>query len=245
MHVFITGSTQGLGYHMALEFLRRGHEVTINGRFEASVKKALDQFKDAGFKDVNGLVFDVSNYEAFERSTKELGAVHLWINNAGVYQWPEPLEDHTWEIIDQVFDVNLKGAVYGTKLAISRMEDHRGGIYNVEGFGSDGRMQALMTLYGTSKYAIRYFTRSLAKESKRQDLIIGLLNPGIVQTDFLKSTYPKDQEIRQKYERFYRRFASPPQTVAKVLVHGILANRKNSKTIKYLTGVRFLKKLIF
>ena len=41
-----------------------------------------------------------------------------------------------------------------------------GAIYNMEGMGSDGRKHAGLTMYGTSKYAVHYFTESLALEAK-------------------------------------------------------------------------------
>ena len=56
----------------------------------------------------------------------------------------------------------------------------------MEGFGSNGMMRPKMTLYGTSKSAISYFTRSLAIEAKNTSVKIGTLSPGMVATEFLK-----------------------------------------------------------
>ena len=39
--IVITGSTKGIGFNLALEFLRKGHQVTINGRSEDNLNKAI------------------------------------------------------------------------------------------------------------------------------------------------------------------------------------------------------------
>ena len=63
-----------------------------------------------------------------------------------------------------------------------------GQIYNVEGYGSNDAMMTGLTLYGTSKRAVTYFTRSLAKESRDLTggrILVCRLTPGIMITDFL------------------------------------------------------------
>lgn len=49
-------------------------------------------------------------------------------------------------------------------------------------------MREKLTIYGTSKSAISYFTRSLAIESKNTNVKVGTLSPGMVATDFLKES---------------------------------------------------------
>lgn len=39
--ILITGSTRGIGLGMAAEFLKRGHNVVVSGRSQASVDKAV------------------------------------------------------------------------------------------------------------------------------------------------------------------------------------------------------------
>jgi NAD(P)-dependent dehydrogenase (short-subunit alcohol dehydrogenase family) len=52
-HVVITGSTRGIGYGLAQEFLQAGCKVIINGRSQKSVEHALNSLrvKDASFVD--------------------------------------------------------------------------------------------------------------------------------------------------------------------------------------------------
>ena len=74
----------------------------------------------------------------------------------------------------------------GCKVALTGMlRQGHGKIFNMEGFGSDGMVQPGMAIYGATKSAVRYFTKSLVREYKDTPLIIGYMSPGIVVTDLL------------------------------------------------------------
>ena len=60
--VVITGSTRGLGFALAKEFLERGCRVTISGRTRESVKRALSRLSSTAEGRQSGLGFD-----AFQR----------------------------------------------------------------------------------------------------------------------------------------------------------------------------------
>src|SRR5688572_24132502 len=65
MNIVITGSTQGLGSGYAREFLKRGHNVMVSGRKQASVDKAVSDLRRVAPPGVGvaGLPCDVSRIE--------------------------------------------------------------------------------------------------------------------------------------------------------------------------------------
>ena len=111
-----------------------------------------------------------------------------------------------------------------------------GQIFNMEGFGSDGRMMKKMTIYGTSKYALRYFTRSLAKEAANTQVQVGTISPGMVITDLilhsLKTTSPDDIEHTKN---IFNILGERVETVTPFLVDRILKSNKNNNHIAFLT----------
>jgi NAD(P)-dependent dehydrogenase (short-subunit alcohol dehydrogenase family) len=120
-----------------------------------------------------------------------------------------------------------------------------GAIYNMEGLGSDGRMIAGLIPYGTTKYALRYLTKGLAKEVEGTPVRMCHLSPGMVTTDLLVG----DLEEMSATERAQRVkliniLADKVETVTPWLAARILANRKNGNHIAWLTGgkvaIRFL-----
>jgi NAD(P)-dependent dehydrogenase (short-subunit alcohol dehydrogenase family) len=60
---------------------------------------------------------------------------------------------------------NVLGAMYGARVALRGMlEQGYGALYNLEGLGSSGNWMKGLTLYGSSKAALRYLTDAWARE---------------------------------------------------------------------------------
>ena len=236
--VVITGSARGLGFEMAKVFLENNVNVVISDLKEENLKKAKDELKkietDAIVKyfvcdvtkksDIEGLI----NY-----SKKAFNNIDIWINNAGVNQPDKAIWELTEEEIDLVFDVDLKGAVMGSKLVMEEMiKQGYGAIYNIEGYGSNDAKMLGLSIYGTSKRAITYFTEALAKESEVRDngVIVGKLSPGIMITDFITNALGNKEKIElpEKTKKVYNILGDYTDVVAKFLVNGILSNTKNN-----------------
>ena len=248
-NVVITGSTRGIGFGLALEFLSRGHKVCINGTSKKSTEKALAKLKKYSKQIivVSGNVAKNSTHERlFDLSTQKFGSVDIWINNAGISTRNVNTVDLDKDEIKKLYDINIKGMTLGTLVALRKMKEQGyGKIFNMEGFGSDGRMMPKMTIYGTSKYALRYFTRSMAKEAKSSGVQIGTLSPGMVITDLiltsLETTDPKELE---RTKNIFNILGEKVETVTPVLVEGILKSRKNNDRIAFLTGRKVMWKFI-
>lgn len=242
MNVVITGSTRGIGYGLAEEFIKAGHSVLINSRDRIQCglvsAKFLSKYPDAI---IHIYSCDVTCFNSVERmfweANRYFGSVDIWINNAGMNQNCIPIEEQTINNISEVIDLNIKGTVYGTKVALKGMSQTGGSIYNMEGFGSNDMMRDNMSIYGLSKRAVTYFTRSISKEYKKSNLNICLLNPGMVMTDLLLSPKPKNMKI-------INILADKVETVTPYLVKKILSNKKNGQSIEWLTKRKALSRFI-
>ena len=251
----ITGSTRGLGYEMAKDLRRYGLNVILNGsnaeRLEGAVN-ALKKIKGRG--GVAGFCADVGSAEEVRalaaHAAERFGAVDIWINNAGVNQPMKAIWELSDDEVDSLIEIDLRGAVIGSRIAAELMESQpQGGyIYNVEGYGSNDAMMLGFNMYGTSKRAVTHFTVALAKEleERHSKVKAGRLSPGIVATDFLTNALGGEQKIELpgKTKRFYNIVAEPPDVVAHFLVKSMLANRKNNVRINRLTNVRLLSRFI-
>jgi short-subunit dehydrogenase len=115
----------------------------------------------------------------------------------------------------------------------------------MEGFGSDGRMMKRLSIYGTSKRAVRYFTRSLKKELGETNIRIGTINPGMVKTDFLNVDRDfENEKEKAQYDKVMRILAEDPENVSLYIVEKILKNTSNWHAIKYLSGWKLASKII-
>lgn len=250
-NVVITGSTRGLGLEMAKEFLIKGCNVTISGSKPESFLKAKDELK--GFEkqfiyfdcNVRNMV-DIENL--WQKSVEKWGSVDIWINNAGQNYPSESLWDVPDEYVDAVVDTNIKGVIYGSKVAAENMlSQGHGQIWNMEGLGSNGMIVEQTILYGTSKRALTYFTKGLAKELKNSPVKVGRLSPGMMLTDFItKSPTGEVSKVTQdsRFRKIFNTLGDRPETVAKFLVPRILSNTKQSAHIVWLTNLKAMKRFI-
>lgn len=238
--VVITGSTKGIGYGLAQEFLKRGCRVVINSRKQADVQKAEAEFASLYQKEnVAGFVGDVSNYEdnqkLFDFAKSKFGRVDVWINNAGLSMirkmfWEQPVER-----MKEVVDTNLLGVMYSSQIVINEMLKQGGGqLYNMEGLGSDGRIADGLAVYGSTKRALNYFTKSLQLETKNTPVQVCLLSPGIVITDLLIQDYEGMPEKFERAKKFFNILGDTVETVTPYLAEKILAN-KDGKKVAWLT----------
>ncbi len=245
--VVITGSTRGIGLFMAKEFLKAGCNVTISGRHEQlteEIKKELSGFKGRMIY-VPCNVQDRNDIERlWKHSADQWGRVDIWINNAGQNSPYELCYNTESSYVDALVDTNIKGMIYGSQVAAKNMLAQGGGkICNMEGLGSNDMIQAKTILYGTSKRALTYFTKALAKELKGTSVIAIRLSPGMMLTDFITKTPDGDESPVLKDKRFisiFNTLADKPETVAKFFIPRILSSTKNDSHIVWLTNKKIM-----
>lgn len=247
--IVITGSTRGIGLGLARAFLQRGCSVVVSGRevetlsaIEAAIAQEFDSDR------ISGIPCNVREPEQIEelwsRAISRFGTIDIWVNNAGFANHPAPV----WELdpaqVQGMIETNIMGVVCGSQTAARGMlAQGQGAIYNMEGMGGDGRMHNGLTLYGTSKYAVHYFTKALAQELEGSGVIAASLRPGMVATDMIIEPYRGKPEEWQRVKRIFNIIAERPEIVTTWLVERMLTNEKSgilsySSTLKLM--LRFL-----
>ena len=244
--VVITGSARGLGLEMAKVFRQNNVNVMISDLKEENLIKAKEQLQTIQSNaKVEYCVCNVTSSKDFQSLvtyTKDtFGQIDIWINNAGVNQPDKAIWELSEQEINLVFDVDLKGAVMGSKIAMEYLlQQGHGAIYNLEGYGSNDAMMLGLSVYGTSKRAMTYFTQALAKEveTRNSNILVGRLSPGIMITDFITNALGNQQKIElpEKTKKVYNILGDYPDVVAKFLVESMLKNTKNNAHLEWLTS---------
>lgn len=252
-NVVITGSARGLGFEMAKVFLENNNNVMISDLSQEKLESAKEELNRINsMAKVEYKVCDVTNSgdvsSLIDYANEKFGGIDIWINNAGVNQPDKAIWDLSEKEIDMIIDVDLRGTIICSKLIMEYMSKvNKGAIYNVEGYGSNDAKMLGLSIYGTSKRAVTYFTEALALESevKNTGVIVGKLSPGIMITDFLVNSFRnKKMHLSDKNKKIYNILGDYPDVVAKYLVNKMIENTNNNIRINWLTTRRAMFKFI-
>ncbi len=243
--IVITGSTQGIGFGLAGEFLKLGCAVVISGRSPDRVEKAAASLS-ARFdgQRVAGFTCDVTQFDQvqalWDAAASRFGRVDIWINNAGIANPQANFWDQSPQVLSQVVDTNLLGAMYGSVVALRGMlKQGSGALYNMEGYGSRGKnMVTGLGLYGTTKAGLRFLDEALFEEVKGKPVIVGAILPGMVATNMISSQYEGRPQDWERARRIFNIIADRVETVTPWIAKRVLENDKNGARISWISSAR-------
>lgn len=186
--ILITGVSRGLGRAMTEEFIRLGHTVIGCGRSEKAVADLKKQF--ASPNDFTAV--DVSSDEEVAAWAKRVlpshGAPDLLLNNAALIARNAPLWQVPAKVFSDVIDVNIKGVANVIRHFVPAMVARRSGVIVNFSSGWGRSADAEVATYCATKWAIEGLTNSLSQELPSGMAAVPL-NPGIIDTDMLRSTF--------------------------------------------------------
>lgn len=173
---------------MAIEFSSRGWTVAGGARNIDALEGLSKQI------DINSLflpmdVSDPESVESFARNIKEnLGVPDLLVNNAGLINKNAHLVDVSPEEFSAVMAVNLGGIHNMIRSFVPMMKDAgRGIIANFSSYWGQSTAPEVGP-YCATKWGVEGLTRSLAQELP-DGLGAVAFNPGVINTDMLRSTF--------------------------------------------------------
>ena len=219
----ITGSTRGLGNAIAAAFLAEGARVVVSGRHDASARIAAEKLDPTGTH-VLAIRCDVSNLQSvreLSRGTIEhFGRYDIWVNNAGLSAPFGPTALIPADMFASVLNTNIIGTYYGTHCALQHfVPERRGKIVNILGRGDTGAVP-LQAAYSTSKFWLKAFTETVAKEQRDSGVGIFGYNPGLMTTEFLSHAEAiEGYEARlNPLKTVVRMWGNPPEVPALEIV---------------------------
>jgi NAD(P)-dependent dehydrogenase (short-subunit alcohol dehydrogenase family) len=184
----MTGVTRGLGLALAEKFIELGHTVLGCGQKRDIIENLRLRFRpphDFGAIDV-ALESQVEPWAA--RLLSSRGVPDLLINNAGVINENAPLWQVPADEFDRVIDVNVKGVANVIRHFLPAMIARKSGLIINMSSGWGRGVAKEVAPYCCSKWAIEGLTLALAEELPRGMGAIPL-NPGVVDTDMLRSCF--------------------------------------------------------
>ncbi|PZO92140.1 MAG: oxidoreductase [Sphingomonas sanxanigenens] len=202
----VSGSTGGIGLAIAQALGREGAKVTIVGRGQTGVDKAV-----AATENASGIVADLATADGAEAVIKALPHVDILVNNLGIYEAKpfEEISDADWL---RLFEVNVLSGIRLSRHYFPGMLARDWGRVIFIASESALSIPEEMVHYGMTKTAQLAVARGLAERTKGSGVTVNSVLPGPTQSEgifeFLRSiaSDPKasDAEVEAEFFRLHR-----------------------------------------
>jgi NAD(P)-dependent dehydrogenase (short-subunit alcohol dehydrogenase family) len=186
--IVITGVTRGLGHALAEEFIRLDHTVAGCGRSRNEIARLSEKFTAPNQFAVIDVTSDEQVKAWAEDVIKKIGPPDLLLNNAAIINCNAPLWKVPAKEFSDIIDVNIKGVVNVIRHFAPAMIAPASGVIVNFSSGWGRSTDAEVAPYCATKWAIEGLTQSLAQELPSGMAAIPL-NPGIIDTDMLRSCF--------------------------------------------------------
>ncbi len=222
----------GIGFATAKRCAEEGARVFISDAHSKRLDEARQKLEADGGYEVLAQKCDVTNemevQALVEEAEKELGAIDILINNAGLGAMTNlvDMQDEEWH---KVIDITLTGTMRCMRAALKKMIPAGGGIIVNNASVLGWRAQAGQSHYAAAKAGVMALTRCAALEAAPHGIRINCVSPSLAMHPHLEKTSSKEllEELIQK-EAFKR--PAEVWEVANVIV--FLASDLSS----YMTG---------
>jgi NADP-dependent 3-hydroxy acid dehydrogenase YdfG len=173
----VTGASRGIGAAVARSLAAEGARLSLASR----------SGDDLGFADAVAMPADVRDPAALEAlaaaTADKLGGIDILVVNAGVGAYG-PFLDTPDEDVEEMIDVNVKGAIYAVRAALPYLLKSDAADIVTVASEAGRRGLPLEAVYSASKFAQVGLTRALDHELREQGVRCTNVCPGGVATDF-------------------------------------------------------------
>jgi clavulanate-9-aldehyde reducatase len=196
----VTGASSGIGEATARLLAHKGCNVVLAARREDRLKSLAAELGEGALA-VPTDVTDPAACEALvSRAIEGFGSVDILVANAGLglYGSIADGEPEDWR---RMFEVNVLGVLYATRAAVRHMLGRGSGdVVFVSSLAGRRVPRAEGTVYAATKHALTAVAEGLRMDVHGKGIRVINVEPGLVRTEFPKSSYPSAQEYYAQRE---------------------------------------------
>lgn len=202
--LLITGGGRGIGAAVARLAAAQGWDVALNAVRDMASAQAVAAEVQALGRRALAVQADVSDEAAvqalFTRVDAELGPLRGLVNNAGVVDIAQRVDEMSLARWQRMFAINVQGTFLCTREALRRMSTQHGGtggsIVNLSSAAARLGSAGQYVDYAAAKAAIDTFTLGVAREVAHEGVRVNAVRPGIIDTDIHASGGQPDRVQR-------------------------------------------------
>jgi len=194
----ITGATSGIGKACATLFAQQGYKLILLARRSELLEKLSSHLEDKYAVEVQALVLDVRENAALTKGLEALPEawkkVDVLINNAGLSQGLDPIDQGNTDDWDRMIDTNVKGLLYMSRIVSNWMiTAGKGHIINI-GSIAGKEVYPNGNVYCATKHAVDALNKGMRIDLLPHGIKVTAINPGMVETEFSLVRFKGDEE---------------------------------------------------
>jgi len=204
--VIITGAGGGIGRALVKRFCEEGTVVAAADISESALASLVADLPEFESK-ISPVVMDITDHESVAQKVKELkerlGRIDVLVNNAG-WDLVKPFIETEPVFWQKLVDINLMGPLNLQHAVLPFMIENGGGkIVNIASdagrVGSSGE-----SVYSACKGGIIAFSKTLARETARNNVRVNVVCPGPTDTAILRSFVGEGEVGKKIYDGLIR-----------------------------------------
>lgn len=196
--ILITGATSGFGEAAARFLAEDGHKLILVARREARLKGIKKELKSEVYVSRVDVSKRAEVENLFENLPQSFRDIDVLINNAGLASGLDLAQDADIDDWEKMIDVNNKGLVYCTNLALKNMKPRNSGLIINIGSVAGSAPYPKGNVYGATKAFTRQFSRNLRADLAGTDIKVSNIEPGAAETEFSIVRFKGDVELAKK-----------------------------------------------
>jgi short-subunit dehydrogenase len=216
LNIVLSGATGGLGRAILTSVLERGHRVLAIGNTKARLLDLSRELKQSQKSLVSTCDADLSTLDGVNQAARAACAffidkVDVLINNAGIaFHCAAAKIDSEEAAI--VMNLNALGPILLTTQLLPLIRNSHGGrIINISSFLGSNALP-LTSTYAASKHALNGFSKTLRLEEAPNGIGVTIIEPGAIDTPFIKRTHDRQARSRMGKRRFEK---LPPSEISR------------------------------
>ncbi len=198
--VLITGASSGIGAACAKTLAREGnYRLLLCARREVRLLELKSQLeKDFENIEIHTFVLDVQNrdevFDRIENLPSSWKNVDVLINNAGLSQGLDAVQDGNPDDWDRMIDTNVKGLLYVTRAVTPLLKQSQNA--HIVNLGSIAGKEVYPNgnVYCATKHAVDALNKAMRIDLLPFGIKVTAINPGMVETEFSEVRFKGDKD---------------------------------------------------